>query len=356
MSSILFLSHTARSGDFRVGSHHLSSALAAQGHQVAHISTPFSLIHAVLKPEQSARRQAAFAGPVDVDGVTDLIPTPVAPANVRWTKSQSARALRRSGIPNPDYVFVDQPLFPVTHFTKSTVIFRPTDVFPTETLRRAARAAARDADGVAATSPRVLSSVMQQSSRPSLVLENGVEYDRFAAAATEDKEYDFVYVGALDFRFDFDAVRHAARELPDSQFAIFGPRPVQSQILPSNVRLHGPVPYESVATVMALGRIGLMPFVDNASNAARSPMKLYEYLAAGVPVVAPTPITVRTPGVEGLIAYPPGDAGAFSEALKATLVRHPRVGAGDQAIARGKDWASVASELLSFARGIGSAR
>lgn len=354
VSSIVFLSHTARSGNFRVGSHHLSSALAVQGHRVAHISTPFSLTHAVLKRGQQARRKAAFAGPVSVDGVTDYIPTPVLPANVRWTRAQTERALQRVDIPHPDFVFIDQPLFPAPHFEKSTVVFRPTDIFPTDALRRAARAAARDADGVVATSPRVLSSVMQDSTRPSLVLENGVEYDRFAAAETDAKEYDFVYVGALDFRFDFDALGNAARVLPSSQFAIFGPYPTNAQNLPSNVQLRGPVPYESTPNVMARGRVGLMPFVNNPSNAARSPMKLYEYLAVGVPVVAPTSIAARATGIEDLIAYAPGDTQSFIEALKEALGRDSPLGDADREVARGKDWSVVASDLLSFARDINS--
>lgn len=356
MSSIVFLSHTARSGDFRVGSHHLSRALAAQGHEVAHISTPFSLTHTVLKRGQQARRQAAFAGPVAVDGVTDYIPTPVLPANVRWSKAQSKRALLRVGIPRPDFVFIDQPLFPATHFEDSTVVFRPTDVFPTEALRRAARTAAHDADGVVATSPNVLSSVRQGSMGPGLVLENGVEYPRFAAAATEEKEYDFVYVGALDFRFDFDVLRHAAQAHPHSEFAIFGPQPGSVRTLPSNVRFRGPVPYESVATVMARSRVGLMPFVDNASNAARSPMKLYEYLAAGVPIVAPTSIATRAAEIESLIAYQAGDSQSFSQALTEALTRDSILNNTDRELARGKDWAVVAAELLSFAQGLRGSR
>lgn len=319
---------------------------------MAHISTPFSLPHTVLKRGQQARRKAAFAGPVLVDGVTDYIPTPALPANVRWTRAQTERALQWVGLPRPDFVFIDQPLFPAKHFEESAVMFRPTDIFPTEALRRAARAAARDADGVVATSPNVLSSVMQDSARPSLVLENGVEYDRFAAAETETKRYDFVYVGALDFRFDFDALGNAARALPSSQFAIFGPHPTMPHSLPSNVQFHGPVPYESTPTVMARGRVGLMPFVDNASNAARSPMKLYEYLAVGVPVVAPTSIADRATGIDGLIAYAPGDAQSFIEGLEAGLHLNSPLSDADRRVARGKDWAVVASDLLSFARGV----
>ncbi|MFC7788635.1 glycosyltransferase family protein [Microbacterium sp. MAHUQ-60] len=350
MSSVVFLSHTARSGDFRVGSHHLSRELAAQGHTVAHISTPFSLTHAALKPQQRTRRTAAFAGPVLTAGVTDFIPTPLFPANFRWTKTQTTRALKRVGIPRPDFVFIDQPLFPSTHFPSSTVVFRPTDIFRSSALTRAARGAALYADAVAATSPKVLASVLGDSSRPNIVLENGVEYARFANAQANDKQYDFVYVGALDFRFDFEALSFAARALPGSEFAIFGPMPGRLPPFPPNVQFKGPIGYECVPTAIARGRIGLMPFVDNESNAARSPMKLYEYIATGVPVIAPQSIVERSPGIRALIPFTAGDSSSFAQALAETLLNNAPIGDVDREVARSKDWSVVAAELLGFAK------
>ena len=348
VSSIVFLSHTARASDFRVGSHHLSRALAATGHEVAHISTPFSIVHAVLKPGQEARRKAAFSGPVTVDGVDDLIPTPCLPANIRWSRRQTDRALRSVGIARPDFVFIDQPLFPSRHFPSSTVIFRPTDIFPTKALNRAARRTAAEADGVAATSPKVLESVIAESDRPRAVLENGVEYGRFAAAAGTEKQYDFVYVGALDFRFDFSSLASAALAFPNSVFAIFGPLPSNLPTFPPNVEFRGAIPYASVPDAIARGRVGIMPFVENPSNAARSPMKLYEYVAAGVPVVAPSSIADRARGVAALVPFTPDDPLSFAQALGSSLT-HPAPNESDKQSARDKDWSSVAAALLDFA-------
>lgn len=353
MSSIVFLSHTARSSDFRVGSHHLSRALAIQGHQVAHISTPFSLSHAILRPEQHARRRAALKGAVLVDGVTDYIPVPLVPANLHWSRRQTQRALNAVGIPSPEYVFIDQPLFSANHFDTATVIFRPTDVFPTEALQRAALKQASIVDGVVATSPKVLLSVMKDSQRPSRVLENGVDYARFAAARTDEKKYDFVYVGALDFRFDFGILAAAANALPSSRFEIFGPVPRNLPSgFPSNVNFPGSLAYASAPRAIAAGRVGLMPFTDNASNAARSPMKLYEYLAAGVPVVAPTSVADRAVGIGGVFPFAAGDAHSFISSLSDSLVRGAPIVNDDDEAARNKDWSVVAAQLLSFAKQI----
>jgi hypothetical protein len=42
---MVFASHTASIGVFRVGSHHLSRELSRMGNDVVHVSTPVSLAH-----------------------------------------------------------------------------------------------------------------------------------------------------------------------------------------------------------------------------------------------------------------------------------------------------------------------
>ncbi|WP_181256055.1 glycosyltransferase [Nesterenkonia sandarakina] len=282
--------------------------------------------------------------------MADFIPRPLLPANIYWTQRQMQKTLASIGIVRPDYVFVDQPLFPASHFPDATVIFRPTDLFGTPALRRAARRAAHVADGIAATSPGVLESVLPTHSVSSCVIENGVEFSKFFARSGTPKKYDFVYVGALDFRFDFPALISAAEALPTSEFAIFGPIPANVPRLPNNVLLRGSVAYERVADVMAAGRVGLMPFVANASNVARSPMKLYEYVAAGVPVVAPRPIADRVTDIAGLRAYEPGIRGELEKALASALSDNLEIEPTDIHSAADRDWNLVADQLMAFAK------
>lgn len=349
MAAIVFLSHTARASTFRVGSHHLSRELVLAGHEVAHVSTPYSLLHRLLRPGQSARGEAARAGVVETEGVRDLVPRPLLPANLRWSRSSTQKALREVGIPAPDYVFIDQPLFPARHFPASTVVFRPTDIFSSRSLHRAALALLDASQGVAATSPGVLESVAGTFGGATRVIENGVEFSRFSRVSGEVKEYDFVYVGALDPRFDFAELASAASALPHASFAIFGPVPEGIPSLPSNVQLRGAIDYASVPEAMARGRWGVMPFVANASNAARSPMKLYEYVAAGLPVIAPHETASRAPALAGLNPYDARTPGDFARTLSAVMDTKAELPAADIDIARSRDWSNVARELLEFA-------
>jgi glycosyltransferase involved in cell wall biosynthesis len=53
-----------------------------------------------------------------------------------------------------------------------------------------------------------------------------------------------------------------------------------------NVRWLGPKPYAELPRYIAVFDVGLIPYVSNAYTRSCFPLKLYEYLAAGMPVVA----------------------------------------------------------------------
>lgn len=303
-----------------------------------------------MRYRQEKRRDEARRGVNAIEGVRDYIPTPLLPANVLWSGGQTRRLIAKVCLPKiPDFVFIDQPLFPATHFPSSTVIFRPTDVFTNPGLQRRALRAASIADGVAATSQGVLASVAPPFSTPTTIIENGVEFSRFASAATSRKDYDFVYVGALDERFDFGALVKAAELMPDSRFAIFGPIPSRRPRMPANVDFRGPIPYEDVPQAIAVARVGLMPFTATEANASRSPMKLYEYVAAGLCVVAPEYTASRAAGLDGVIPYTQVNGADLASVAQRVLVQSEGNGRVDQEVASQKDWGNIAAQLLSFA-------
>ena len=84
----------------------------------------------------------------------------------------------------------------------------------------------------------------------------------------------------------------------------------------------GQVPHGDVATVLAASDVALAPYPPLA-HFPFSPLKLYEYLAAGVPVIASDVGQVRSVLGDGRFGslVPAGDVGALARALT------PRVGA-----------------------------
>jgi hypothetical protein len=188
------------------------------------------------------------------------------------------------------------------------------------------------------------------------VIGNGVSFTRFAGAQSLAAEFAdlpgqrrtrAIYVGAFDARFCVDSVCAAARALPAHSFVLAGPggeRVVTALALP-NVHATGAVPYESLPGLLQACAVGLLPFSANSANAGRSPMKLFEYAAAGLAVAASSEFRPGGTMPSLSIAASPADfaravAVAFELASDAAQVARGREAA------RAEDWNAKAAELM----------
>ena len=138
--------------------------------------------------------------------------------------------------------------------------------------------------------------------RDILVLENGVEPSEYADA----REKALVpadladipgprigYSGLIGKRLDLELIRSAAEHRPDCSFVLIGKvdrRECEAALdsldaLP-NVFLLGEKPGKEVASYVVGFDIGLLPYTINLETRHISPIKMYEYWAAGIPVVS----------------------------------------------------------------------
>lgn len=292
---ILFLSHSHRFGAFRVGSHHYARVLSGRGADVVHLSTPISLAHRLTgRVDRQQLRGVPRRARRDDDGVLHVIPRTMLPAPAG--APTVARMLEREGIAAGfDAVLIDQPLLwdSTVRSLSERVIYRPTDLYPGGLKHALQRRILDEVDGVIATSDEVLRG-LGELRVPSLVLGNGAEVARFAPPRHDEgsRAARCVYVGALDDRFDWMRIEAWALARPDVEFVIAGPDARPPRPVPPNVDIAGPVPYSEVPALLHTARVGLLPLSDSPLNAGRSPMKLYEYLAAGLAVAAR-----ETPGI-----------------------------------------------------------
>ncbi|HEU4365619.1 MAG TPA: glycosyltransferase [Candidatus Krumholzibacteria bacterium] len=186
---------------------------------------------------------------------------------------------------------------------------------------------------------------------------NGVDFPLFHAAADRADSVPpgdvcVGYVGAVAPWFDFDLVAAMARAQPAWRFEIVGPvlggaegDLARLAALP-NVAVGGAVPHGEVPAVLARFTVGMIPFRRNALTAGVNPNKLYEYLAAGLPVVA-TPFSRDVEEAPDVIALA-GDAASFATACRslADARRDPARGlvlrSRAAEIARAHDWDTIA--------------
>jgi teichuronic acid biosynthesis glycosyltransferase TuaH len=148
---------------------------------------------------------------------------------------------------------------------------------------------------VCAVTPAALERV--DPSGESLVLPNGLDPEEWqgspAAPPAWSLEVDrplLLYVGSLETRVDVPALAKLASELPDATIALVGPLLDPTHFEPlralANVQFHEPVGREQVTSLIRQADVGLIPHVDSPLTRAMSPLKLYEYLAGGLPVVS----------------------------------------------------------------------
>src|SRR5262249_53405777 len=105
------------------------------------------------------------------------------------------------------------------------------------------------------------------------------------------------YYGAIAEWFDSDLVADLAERRPDWRFILVGSTftaDLRRLARLENVDLVGEVPYGQVPRWLSLFDVTILPFRRNALTEATNPVKAYEILAAGKPLVSvPLPEMVR---------------------------------------------------------------
>ena len=130
---------------------------------------------------------------------------------------------------------------------------------------------------------------------------NGVEFEHFSDIKCDkvpDEIKDIVssgkkiigYFGALAKWFDYELIKKMSKELPDYEIMLIGinydKSLDKSGILGlSNVTYLGTRNYTELPTYAKFFDVGIIPFVINDITEATSPVKLFEYMALGKPIV-----------------------------------------------------------------------
>lgn len=206
------------------------------------------------------------------------------------------------------------------------------------------------ADVVVATSEGLAEDI--RKSRLCELIRNGCEYGRFSQAVCEKSSVGrpiIGYVGAVSEWFDGQLLFEIAQTRPDWQFDIYGAT-VGADISPArslpNVNFLGEIPYESVPSAVACFDVCIIPFRIVPLTLATNPVKVYEYLASGRPVVSTAlPELAGMEDVDVFCAVSAADFIAKIELALSCSDQADRISVR-QEFARANDWSNRVDEWI----------
>jgi glycosyltransferase involved in cell wall biosynthesis len=205
------------------------------------------------------------------------------------------------------------------------------------------RLAANCFDGVMTADPFTLRRLARAGKSRKLVFFNFPNLDFFPPPKDTPKKFDLVYRGGISARAGswilLDAMRLLADrgKMPtllfigyfdDSSFerALLGR--IHSLGLAANVEFRGRMDHEDMARALSEARIGVSPLQDTAKFRLNIPVKIFEYWACGLPVVASDlpPIRPFFRNVPAGILYQPASAAELAQSI-GWLLDHPQIAA-----------------------------
>lgn len=138
-----------------------------------------------------------------------------------------------------------------------------------------------------------------------------------------------IYLGSLEYWVDYDLLYRIATLRPEYSFVLAGPPPRRPSAslarlgLLANVHFLGGVKQQLVPGLLQEADVAIIPYVRDPHTHNSSPLKLYEYLAAGLPVVS-------TPLKEVMASEAPVLFGRSAEEFAAAIDNALTMGKGRQ--------------------------
>lgn len=193
-----------------------------------------------------------------------------------------------------------------------------------------------------------------------VLITHGVDVDHFRTACMKETPVPedaamlpgpvIGFYGLIEDWVDLEVIRHMATARPNWSFLMIGQVKTDTSAIRKlpNVHFPGRRPYESLPGYCRKFDIAVLPFVVNELTLASNPLKLREYLAAGLPVVATPLPEVQKLGELIRMATTPEEFLQQCDALLATGRQGPDLAVSHQMDAESWDHkVEVLSELIA---------
>jgi len=348
LSRALFAEYLVWDTPFRVGSHHYASHFLRHGWDVGWLGGEFHAYNLINNRDELARKAPIWlrGGRQHPDGPWEYVPFKLLPYRragflgrpglarhgYRWSLPPVKRVLARNEFADGGVLWLTNVhAYPwlANWGSWQATVYRAADehsAFAESplSLHTIEEEVVRSVDVVFAASQGVYNRLRQVRSEGVYYLPNGVDLERFQRIHPSPPEYAdlprpiAVYVGAINYWFDLQLLAEVARERANVTFVLIGEPRVSTGTLASlpNVHFLGPRAPERVPSYLQHADVGLIPFVRSALTHSVNPIKMYEYLACGLPVVSTDLSEIRLMQAPVLLTRDSiGFAAALDEAL-----------------------------------------
>jgi hypothetical protein len=319
MKKIIFLDTDTFDSTLRLGSHHYAKLFKENGWDVlwlAQCISPFSFIS---KRNSMARIKAFHSGlqksPDDIFYYTAFTLLPYlniksldnlwfAKHSLKFTVPLLKNILAETGFSTVDILFVNNikliSIIDLIKIKEGIVTRIPDNIsgfsHHPANIEELEKFVVKMSKIVLCTTNNILEKT-KSFNRNSYLLPNGVDYQKFTGVYEKPVDLEkipgkkVIYVGAIGDWFDFEFLAYACKEMKNTSFVIIGP--FNSRIKNfikdnkfNNLHYLGPRDYEVVPSYVSNCDCGIIPFKVNKLTNDVSPIKMFEYLASGIPVVS----------------------------------------------------------------------
>jgi len=223
----------------------------------------------------------------------------------------------------------------------------------------------RAADCVTSVSSGLERLRREQGAQRTAVARNGVDLVHFEIA-TRRKAHapTLLYVGTLAEAWGADlpiiALPTIRRQIPNARYVLVGGGPDQARLSALANGLHlsdcvsflGRQSYEALPSIMAEADIGIATSRDTDFRRFACPLKICEYMAAGLPVIA-TKVgegmsIVEEAGAGETVHFSADDFAGAAVSLLASQDKYNRASANARRFAREHDWNRILDRQLAF--------
>lgn len=326
----------------------MARALAERGHEVTWFTATFA--------HQSKQRRAAGWERREVSErfAIELVPTPSYSRNISfarlWFEHVFARRVDKRGrsLSRPDAILAaDPPQFcgaagrRLARHHRAAFVTDCFDLWP-ELFVAAAPSSLRWLVSMAAIPFRILRRrnlratslaiavaesyrivLEREGARRTVTIPIGIDVAAFAPHGHRAAEkLALVYAGSLGEHYDLDTLLDVVATMPEVTLTIAGRGPAEERLRQraaslTNVTFAGAVDVAKLSELYAGADIGLAPY--RAGSTVALPTKLFDYLAAGLPVITSLDSEVSTLIDEAGagVRYKAGDAGSLRAAIVA---------------------------------------